>query len=113
MTETSSKENRGFRVEFVRESGNNPVKNLTVTTLVERGFTATFSYCYVGFQIEEWRDFCSAVYHAMAIVSCSFDGFWVTEPLHVRVTLADGRVLRTHLVFDPLSGGIRYVSLHE
>lgn len=113
MTETSSKENRGFRVEFVRESGNNPVKNLTVTTLVERGYTATFSYCYVGFQVEDWREFCSAVYHAMAIVSRGFDGSWVNVPLNVRVTLEDGRVLRTHLVFDTSTGGLRYVSLHD
>ena len=113
MTETSSKENRGFRVEFVRENGNNPVKNLTVLTLVLRGFPATFSSCYVGFQIKEWSDFCSAVYHAMAIVSRGFDGSWVNVPLDVRVTLEDGRVMRTHLVFDTSTGGLRYVSLHE
>lgn len=113
MTETSLKENRGFRVEFVREGGKNPVKNLTVTTLVLRGFAATFSNCYVGFQIKEWHDLCSAVHHAMAIVSRGFDGWWVNVPLNVRVTLEDGRVMRTHFVFDSSTGGLRYVSLHE
>lgn len=102
-----------YTVEFVCEGGNNPVKNLAVTTMIERGYTATFSYCYVGFQIEDWYEFCSAVYHAMAIVSRGFDGFWVMVPLHVRVTLADGRVMRTHLVFDISTGGLRYVSLHD
>ena len=102
-----------YTVEFVREGGNNPVKNLTVTTMIERGYTATFSYCYVGFQIENWTEFCSAVYHALAIVSRGFDGSGVNVPLNVRVTLEDGRVMHTHLVFDISTGGLRYVSLHD
>lgn len=113
MENSSSNVNHGYKVEFVREDGKNPVKNLTVLTLIERGFTATFSCCYVGFQIEDWTDFCSAVYHAIAIVSRGFDGSWVNVPLNVRVTLEDGRVMRTHLVFDTSTGGLRYVSLHD
>lgn len=102
-----------MKIELTRDRGRNPIKNIFVLTMLERGHMATIHYGYIGFDVDQWLDVVHAVHHAMSVVSRDDRGVWLYESLPVRVTLDNGSVYHTNFKFDPKAGGVRYVSLYQ
>lgn len=99
-------------VQFLSESGRNPLKTAIVDEALSRGFVVSMEHPFVKLSVSEWREFLGVVWSAMALKSRTSDGRWLSVRIPVSIVLDDGRKFCTMIWYDVETKGIRYVSLY-
>ena len=99
-------------VKFLSDCENNPLKIAIVDIALSRGLIVSMVHPFVKLSVPEWGEFLSIAWSAMAVVSRTYDGRWLSIRIPVSVILDDGRKFSTMVWYDDETKGIRYVSLY-